>query len=67
MDIVWERVGGYKRGATNTKSGKKAFIVPVLRYTRGVRQLYSVYIEGDKRIACTRATIEKVEQILESR
>ena len=68
MNIIWKTVGGYRYGYTTTKSGLKACIVEVQRSTSG-RSLYSICIEGEmsNRNVATRASIEKVERILESR
>lgn len=66
MNIIWESVGGYVHGYTTTKSGLRAHVADV-QSSCGCRPLYSLYIEGDKRKACTRATLEKINQILESR
>lgn len=66
IKIEWQFIGGYKYAVTTTKSGILARVVEVQR-TKSGKSLYSVYIEGDERHAGTRASIEKVEQILESR
>ena len=68
MNIIWKTTGGYRIGFATTKSGLKACIAEVQRSTSG-RSLYSLCIEGEmcNRNVATRATIEKVEQILESR
>ena len=65
MNLKWESIGGYEHAYTTTKSGLKAHISNV--QSCGCRPLYSLYIEGDKRNVCTRATLEKINQILESR
>lgn len=65
-EINWTSNGGYKCGYTTTKSGCKAFISQVQR-TTGAKPLFSLFIEGDKRNVATRATLEKVNQILENR
>ena len=66
IKLNWQVIGGYVYANTTTKNGLHARIVEAQRTSKG-RPLYSVYIDGDERYACTRATIEKVEQILESR
>lgn len=68
MNIIWKSIGGYKSGFATTKSGLKACIVEVQRSTSG-RSLYSLCIEGEmsNRNVATRATLEKINQILESR
>ena len=68
MNIIWKSIGGYRTGFATTKSGLKACIVEVQRSTGG-RSLYSLCIEGEmsNRNVATRASIEKVVKILESR
>ena len=66
IKISWQFIGGYAYGCTTTKSGLTARVAEVQRSRTG-KHLFSLYIEGDERNACTRATIEKVEKILESR
>ena len=68
MNIIWKTTGGYKTGFATTKSGLKACIVEVQRSTSG-RSLYSICIEGEmcNRNVATRATLEKINHILESR
>lgn len=66
IKIDWVGTAGFQQGYAVTKSGKNAYICQAYQ-TTGVKCYYSVFIEGDKRNAATRATIEKVQQILESR
>ena len=66
IKLNWQVIGGYVYANTATKSGLHARIVEVQRSRKGI-PLYSIYIDGDERYACTRATIEKVERILETR
>ena len=66
IKLNWQVIGGYVYANTTTKSGLRARVVEVQQTRKGT-PLYSIYIIGDERYACTRATIEKVEQILESR
>ena len=62
IQINWVRGFGYAK----TSSGKKACISPIYQTSVG-GDYYSLYIEGDKRNAATRATLEKIQKILQSR
>ena len=65
--IEWNANGyGNITGYAETKSGLKAFINKVQR-TTGIKPLYSIWIEGDKKNTATRATIETINKILEER
>ena len=67
IKLNWKVIGGYVYTDTTTKSGLHTRVVEAQRNRKG-RALYSVYIIGDdKRYTYTRASIEKVEQILQSR
>lgn len=66
IKLNWKVIGGYVYADTTTKTGLHARVVEVQRSRKG-SPLYSVYIIGDERYSCTRASIEKVEQILETR
>lgn len=65
-NIEWESVGSYRKGRTTTNSGLIALITEVQRTMIG-KPLYSLYIEGDTRNACNRASLEKIMTIPESR
>lgn len=66
MEIKFERCAGCEYAYVKTKKGLDAFIQKA-QTTRGCKEYFSIYIKGDKRNVATRATLEKVMEILESR
>ena len=60
-EITWTQHGMFMSGMAVSASGKKVCITEAMT-KKG--KYYTVFVEGDKRNAATRATIEEVNRII---
>ena len=63
-EIKWTKCGMWTRGEATTASGKKVAITEAVT-KKG--KYYTVFVEGDSRQAATRATLQEVHRIINTR
>lgn len=62
--IKWRQNGMFRSGSAVSASGKRVAVTEAMTQ-KG--KYYTVFVEGDKRNAATRATIEEVNRIIATR